>query len=138
VTSLGADRVIDYTRQDFTEDQGHYDVIIDNVGNRSLRECRRALQPTGIYIMIGGQPGPWIAPMDRALGAWITSMFVKQKMGMMLAHTKTADLATLARLLQNGKLKAVIDRTYKLTEAPEAIRYLEQGHARGKVVIAIE
>jgi NADPH:quinone reductase-like Zn-dependent oxidoreductase len=138
VRSLGADRVIDYTREDFTADGRRYDVLFDNVGNRSLLECRRALNPEGIYVMIGGPKGQWLAPLDRALRALAIAPFVSQKMGMLFASLNRDDLATLADLMQAGKVRPVLDRTYRLSELPAAMRYLEEGHARGKVVVVFE
>src|SRR5438874_956856 len=142
VQSLGADHVIDYTKEDFTKSDRHYDVIIDNVANHSLSECRRVLTPNGIYVMIGGggaNEQGLVGPLGKALNAALYSRFVKQKMGMMMAQPSTQDLTPLAEMVQAGKLNTVIDRTYKsLSEVPDAIRYLEEGHARGKVVIAVE
>ena len=138
VRSIGADKVIDYTKEDFTKSGERYDVFIDNVGNHSLSDCRRVLTLQGKYVMVGGQSGQWISPMDRALNAVLLSKFVSQEMGMFLAKLKKDDLSTLSDLMQAGKVKPVIDRRYKLSEVPEAIRYLEQGHARGKVVIAVD
>jgi NADPH:quinone reductase-like Zn-dependent oxidoreductase len=142
VQSLGADHVIDYTKEDFTKGDQKYDVILDNVGNHSLSECRRMLTPNGIYVLIGGggaNEQGFLGGLGKALNAAVYSRFVKQKMGMMLAQPSTQDLTLLAEMVQSGKLKAVIDRTYKsLSEVPDAIRYLEQGHARGKVVITVE
>src|SRR5438128_6382851 len=141
VQSLGADHVIDYTKEDFTKSDQRYDVILDNVPNHSLSECRRILNPNGKYVMIGGG-GPndsrWIGPFGRVINTMILSPFVSQKMGMMMADPSQKDLAVLADMMQSGKVKPVIDRTYKLSEVPEAIRYLEQGHARGKVVITVD
>ena len=141
VRSLGADHVIDYTKEDFAKGEQRYDVILDNVPNHSLSECRRILNPNGKYVMIGGG-GPndsrWIGPFGRVINTMILSPFVSQKMGMMMADPSQKDLAVLAVMMQSGKVKPVIDRTYKLSEVPEAIRYLEQGHARGKVVITVE
>ena len=141
VRSLGADHVLDYTREDFAKGDQRYDVILDNVPNHSLSECRRILNPQGKYVMIGGG-GPndnrWIGPFGRLIQTMLLSPFVSQKMGMMMAELKKSDLAILGDLMQNGKVKPVIDRTYKLSELPEAIRYLEEGHARGKVVITVE
>lgn len=141
VRSLGADHVIDYTKEDFTKGEQRYDVILDNVTNRSLLECRRVLTPKGKYVMIGGG-GPneqgVIGPLANPIKAMLLSPFVSQEMGMMMADTNQKDLTVLADLMQSGKVKPVIDRTYKLSEVPEAIRYLEQGHARGKVVITLE
>jgi len=141
VRSLGADQVIDYTKEDFAKGEQRYDVILDNVPNHSLSECRRILNPNGKYVMIGGG-GPndsrWIGPFGRVINTMILSPFVSQKMGMMMADPSQKDLAVLAVMMQSGKVKPVIDRTYKLSEVPEAIRYLEQGHARGKVVITVD
>ena len=141
VRSIGADRVIDYTKEDFTKSEQRYDLILDNVGNHSLLECRRVLKPHGIYVMIGGG-GPseqgWIGPLVNPIRALMLSQFVSQKMGMMLADLNQKDLTILGDLMQTGKVTPVIDRRYKLSEVPEAIRYLEQGHARGKVVITVE
>jgi NADPH:quinone reductase-like Zn-dependent oxidoreductase len=141
VRSLGADHVIDYTKEDFAKGDQRYDVILDNVPNHSLSECRRILNPQGKYVMIGGG-GPndnrWIGPFGRLIQTMLLSPFVSQKMGMMMAELKKSDLAILGDMMQSGKVKPVIDRTYKLSELPAAIRYLEEGHARGKVVITVE
>jgi len=141
VRSLGADHVIDYTKDDFTKTDQPYDVIIDNVGNRSLSECRRALKPKGILVLVGGggaNEQGIIGPMAKPIKAMLLSPFVSQKVGMILAELNHDDLAFLADLMQSGKLKPVIDRTYKLSDVPEAIKYVEQGHARGKVVITAD
>jgi NADPH:quinone reductase-like Zn-dependent oxidoreductase len=142
VQSLGADHVIDYTKEDFTKGSERYDVLIDNVGNRSLSECRRVLTPNGTYVLIGGggaNEQGFLGGLAKALYAAVYSKFVSQKMGMMMANPSTNDLTLLADMMQSGKIKPVIDRTYKsLSEVPEAIRYLEEGHARGKVVITVE
>jgi NADPH:quinone reductase-like Zn-dependent oxidoreductase len=138
VRSIGADRVIDYTKEDFTKDAQRYDVIFDTVGNRSLSEFRGVLNPKGKYIMVGGPAGRWIDPLPRAAGALVLSRFVSQDIGMFLAELKQGDLTILRDLLQAGKVRPVIDRQYKLSQLPEAIGYLEQGHARGKVVITVE
>jgi NADPH:quinone reductase-like Zn-dependent oxidoreductase len=141
VQSLGADRVIDYTKEDFTKGAERYDVILDNVANHSLSEFRHVLTPKGKYVMIGGggakEQGVF-GVMLRPLQAMVLSKFVDQQMGMMMAQSSQKDMATLADLMQSGKVKPVIDRTYKLSDIPEAIRYLEEGHARGKVVITVE
>ena len=142
VRSLGADHVIDYTKEDFTKGDQRYDVIIDNVANHSLSECRRVLNPDGRYVLIGGggaNEGRWLGPgLTQAFKAMVLSKFVSQKMGMMLAELNQKDLTALADLMEAGKVTPVIDRTYKLSELPQAIEYLEQGHARGKVVIAVD
>jgi NADPH:quinone reductase-like Zn-dependent oxidoreductase len=141
VRSLGADHVIDYTKEDFTKSDQHYDVILDNVANHSLSEFRRVLTPKGKYVMIGGggaNEQGLIGVMARPLKALVLSKFVSQEMGMMMADANHNDLTILADMMQSGKIKPVIDRTYKLSEVPEAIRYLEEGHARGKVIITVE
>jgi len=141
VRSLGADHVIDYTKEDFTKSDQRYDVVLDNVANHSLREFRRILTPTGKYVMIGGggvNEQGLIGMLARPLKAMVLSKFVGQQMGMMMAEMNQKDLTVLADMMQSGKLKAVIDRTYKLSEVPEAIRYVEEGHARGKVVITVD
>jgi NADPH:quinone reductase-like Zn-dependent oxidoreductase len=142
VRSLGADHVIDYTKEDFTKGDQRYDVILDNVANRSLSECRRVLSPDGRYVLIGGggaNEGRWLGPgLTQALKSMVLSKFVSQKMGMMMGELNQKDLTALADLMQSGKVTPVIDRTYKLSELPQAIQYLEQGHARGKVVINVD
>ena len=141
VRSLGADHVIDYTKEDFAKGEQRYDVILDNVPNHSLSECRRILTPNGKYVMIGGG-GPndnrWVGPFGRVIKAMVMSPFTSQKMGMMMADANGKDLSILADMMQSGKLKPIIDRTYKLNELSAAIAYLEEGHARGKVVITVE
>ena len=141
VRSLGADQVIDYTSEDYTRSGQHFDVILDNVGNRALLDNRRVLTPEGKYILIGGggpDAGPWIEPFIGAIDALVLSWFVSQDMGMFLADLNQADLNVLRELMQTGKVTPVVDRRYLLSEAAEAIRYLEEGHARGKVVISVE
>src|SRR4029453_6575926 len=141
VRSLGADHVIDYTKEDFTKTDQLYDLIVDNVGNRSLSECRCVLKPKGKFLLLGGggaNEQGLIGPMAKPIKLMLVSPFVSQKMGMILAELNHEDLALLADLMQSGKVKPVIDRTYKLSDVPEAIKYLEQGHARGKVIIAAD
>jgi NADPH:quinone reductase-like Zn-dependent oxidoreductase len=141
VQSLGADHVIDYTKEDFAKGDERYDVILDNVPNHSLSEIRRVLNPKGKYVLIGGG-GPndntWIGPFGRIIHIGVLSPFTSQQMGMMMADANQKDLTVLADMMQTGKLKPVIDRTYKLDQVPDAIRYVEQGHARGKVVITVD
>ena len=141
VQSIGADHVIDYTQEDFTKSGQHYDVILDNVGNRSLLDIRRVLNPGGRYILIGGggpDAGSWVGPFVGPVKALVLSWFVSQDMGMFLAELNHEDLAILSNLMQAGKVTPVIDRRYRLNEIAQAIEYLEQGHARGKVVINLE
>jgi NADPH:quinone reductase-like Zn-dependent oxidoreductase len=140
VRSIGADHVIDYTKEDFTKGEQRYDLILDNVGTQPLSGFRRVLVPKGICVMIGGggpNDGGLIGPMARPLKALLLSPFVSQKMGMMMAELNKKDLTVLGDLMQSGKVTPVIDRTYPLSQIAEAIRYLEQGHARGKVVITV-
>jgi NADPH:quinone reductase-like Zn-dependent oxidoreductase len=138
VRSIGADRVIDYTQEDFTKSGQRYDVILDSVGNHSLSACRRVLNPRGIYIVNGGPDGRWLGPLARSIKAVLLSRFVSQTLVMFLTRRSKEDLTILQELMEAGKLTPVIDRRYRLSEVPEAIRYLEEGHARGKVVITLE
>jgi NADPH:quinone reductase-like Zn-dependent oxidoreductase len=142
VRSLGADRVIDYTKEDFAKSGERYDVMLDNVPNHTLSECRQVLkQPNGRYVLVGGG-GPneqgLIGPLARPVKIKILSLFVKQPMGMILAELNHNDLAKFAEWMEAGKVTPVIDRKYKLAELSDAIRYLEEGHARGKVIITVD
>jgi NADPH:quinone reductase-like Zn-dependent oxidoreductase len=141
VRSLGADRVIDYTKEDFTKSGQRYDLILDNVGTQPLSGFRRVLNPNGILVMIGGggpNDGGLIGPLGRPVKALLLSPFISQKMGMLMAELNKKDLTILGDLMQSGKITPVIDRTYPLSQIAEAIRYLEPGHARGKVIITVE
>jgi NADPH:quinone reductase-like Zn-dependent oxidoreductase len=138
VRSLGADHVIDYTRDDFAEGQQRYDVILDIGGNSSLSHLRRALAPKGTLVIAGGETGGrWLGGSDRQVRALLLSRFVDQKLTTFISRENHEDLIVLKELIESGEITPVIDRTYRLTEAPQAIRYLEQGHARGKVVITV-
>ena len=133
--SLGADHVIDYLQEDFTKNGKQYDLILATNGDRSISDYRRALSPKGIYVQTGGS----MRQMSQAMiqGPWI-SKTGSQKMGNMgVAKPNQNDLVILKELLEAGKVKSVIDRTYPLSEVADAIRYLEEGHARGKVVITV-
>jgi len=141
VRSIGADHVIDYTKEDFTKSDQRYDVMYDTVGNRSVLECRRVLTPKGKAVMIGGGgPGDQglIGPLVGPIKLLMLSPFVTQEMGTFLAELNQKDLTFLADLMESGKVTPVIDKRYKLSELPQAIEYLEQGHARGKVVITAD
>ena len=139
VRSIGADQIIDYTQKDFTKSGQRYDLILDCVGNHSLSACRRVLNPKGVYAAVGGPSGPWmIGFLARLIAAPVLSLFVSQRMGTVGTKLNKEDLAILRDLMQAGKVTPVIDRRYRLSEVPEAIRYLEEGHARGKVVIILE
>ncbi|HYL11316.1 MAG TPA: NAD(P)-dependent alcohol dehydrogenase [Candidatus Acidoferrales bacterium] len=141
VRTIGADQVIDYTREDFTKREQRYDLILDCVANHSLSAFRRVLSSKGNYIMVGAADsgGRWmIGLLARLIKAVVLSLFVSQKLGMVGAKVNEEDLTILHNLMQAGKVKPVIDRRYSLNEVPEAIRYLEEGHARGKVIITME
>jgi len=142
VRSIGADHVIDYTKEDFTKTNQRYDLIFDLVGNHSFSERRRILNPNGICVMAGiGGAGWHDGFATRLLGeinAYVRSRFVSQKFIAYIAQFNKKDMMVLADLMQSGKMTPVIDRTYKLNETADALRYLEQGHARGKVVITVQ
>jgi NADPH:quinone reductase-like Zn-dependent oxidoreductase len=138
VRSIGADQVIDYTRKDFTRSGQKYDLILQLAGTRSPSDCRRALTSGGTLLLSSGESdGRWIGPLDRILKALVLSPFVSQRLAPFEAKRSGEDLQTLKELIEAGKVTPVIDRTYPLIETPEAIRYLEQGHARGKVVVTV-
>ena len=138
VRSIGADHVIDYTQEDFAEGDQRYDVILDIGGNSTFARLRRALASRGTLLIVGGEGGGrWLGGTDRQLRAMMLSPFVSQKLGTFVNKEKHEDLIVLGELIESGKITPVIDRTYPLAEVPEAIRYLEEGHARGKVVITV-
>ena len=138
VRSNGANHVIDYTREDFAEGEQRYDLILDIGGNSSLARLRRALAPRGTLVIVGGETEErWLGGTDRQLRALLLSPFVGQKLGTFVSSENHEDLLVLKELIESGKVTPIIDRTYPLSEAPEAIRYLEEGHARGKVVIIV-
>jgi NADPH:quinone reductase-like Zn-dependent oxidoreductase len=138
VRKIGADHVIDYTKEDFTQGDKHYDLIVDTVGTHSLLDYKRVLNPKGTLVIVGGPVDDWmIGLLGTVAYAKMLSPFVSQKFGMMLAELNPEDLTILRDLMQEGKVTPVIDRTYKLSEVPEALQYLEKGHARGKVVISV-
>jgi len=138
VRSIGADHVIDYTREDFAEGEQCYDLILDIGGNSTLSRLRRALAFRGTLIITGGEGGGrWLGGTDRQLRALILSRFVDQKLGTFISKENHEDLLVLKELIESGKVTPVIDRMYPLAEAPEAIRHLEEGHAQGKVVITV-
>jgi NADPH:quinone reductase-like Zn-dependent oxidoreductase len=138
VRSIGADRVIDYTREDFAEGDQSYDLILDIGGNSSLARLRSALAPRGTLVITGGEGGGrWLGGTDRQLRALALSPFVSQKLGTFVASENHEDMLVLKELIESGKLTPVIGRTYPLSDVPEAIRHLEEGHAKGKVVIIV-
>ncbi len=141
VRSLGADHVVDYTKEDYAKGGERYDVILDNVGNRSLSDNRRVLSRKGKYVLVGGggpDAGPWIGVFAGPIKALVLSWFVSQDMGLFMADMNQKDLTILGDLMQAGKVTPVIDRSYRLDDIAEAMSYLEKGHARGKVVINLE
>jgi len=138
VRSLGADHVIDYTQEDFTRGQRRYDLIFQLAGTRSPSACRRALTSKGTLVLSSGESrGRWIGPTGRIIRGIVLSRFVSQEIVTFLAERSAEDLGTLKELVDAGNVTPVIDRTYPLSEVPEAIRYLEEGYARGKVVITV-
>jgi NADPH:quinone reductase-like Zn-dependent oxidoreductase len=138
VRALGADHVIDYTRDDFADGTHRYDVILDIGGNRRLAHLRRALTPRGRLVIVGGETdGRWLGGSDRQIRALMLSPFVGQKLGTFVASENAEDLIVLRELIETGELAPAIDRTYPLGEAAAAIRYMLDGHARGKLVITV-
>ena len=136
VRSLGADRVIDYMQQDFTQDSERYDVLLDNVANRTLSAMRRVLSPKGKCVMAGAPKELW-AVLNRLVKGFVWSPFLRQEFRFFIAKMNRDDLTTLGEMIKAGKVTPVIDRRYPLAETAAAIAYLEEGHARGKVVITV-
>ena len=138
VRSLGADHVIDYTKQNFTQGDARYDLILDNVGNHSFLAVRRVLEPTGTIVIVGGQSNePFLGPMVQFIEGMALSPFMSQEIVGFIANMTQSDLEVLANLAREGKMTAAIDRRYSLDQAAEAIAYLEQGRARGKVIVTM-
>jgi len=138
VTSLGAHRVIDYTREDFTQGEHRYDFILDNVGNQPMAACRRVVAPGGTYVSNNGTSGGrWVGPLGRTLAAMALSAVVPKQGRPFVALGNQEDLRALKELLDSGQVQPVIDGTYLLAEVPTAFQYLEKGHTRGKVVIDV-
>jgi NADPH:quinone reductase-like Zn-dependent oxidoreductase len=138
VRSLGADHVIDYTRDDFADGQSRYDTILDIAGNTRLSHLRRALSSHGRLLIVGGETdGRWLGGFDRSLRAVVLSPLVSQHLGMLASSENSSDLTALRALIESGQVTPVVDRTYTLSEAPTAIDYLRDGHARGKVIITV-
>src|SRR5918994_3425752 len=138
VRDIGAEEVIDYTREDFTDGMRQFELILDTAGRRPLSHLRRALTPQGTLVIIGGEGGDrWLGGFQRQIFAPVRSLLTEQRLLGLISTERQQDLLTLKTLIEEGKLAPVIDRTFTLGEAPQAIRYLEQGHARGKVVLAV-
>lgn len=138
VRSLGADHVIDYTKENFTLGEQRYDLILDNVGTHSFRDYGRVLQPEGIIVTVGGlSDDPWLGPVTQMIKGKVLSPFMSQHIVTFLAELNQSDLDALATLAREGKLTAAIDRRYSLDRAADAIAYVEEGHARGKVIVTV-
>jgi NADPH:quinone reductase-like Zn-dependent oxidoreductase len=138
VRSLGADHVIDYTRQDFTDGPQRYDLILDTAGRRSLSRLRRALAPRGTLIIVGGEGGGrWLGGFDRGFRGLVLSPFVRQRLRPLVSTERQQDLQFLKGVIEAGKVRPVIDRTYPLSQTPAAIGYVAHGHAAGKVIITV-
>ena len=138
VRSLGADHVIDYTREDFADGPQRYEAILDIGGNASLSRLRRALTPKGTLVIAGGETdGRWLGGTDRQLRALVLSLFVGQKLGTFVSRENQGDLIVLKELIEAGKITPVVDRAYPLSDVPDAIRYMREGRARGKLVITV-
>ncbi len=135
--SLGADHVIDYTREDFTRTDERHDLMLDIAAKRSLSDCRRALTARGTYVLIGGGRGRWVGGLARYFTTSALSPFVSQRMRAFFATASQEDLVYVKNLLEAGKVTPIIDRTYPLSQTSQAISYVEEGHAQGKVVITI-
>ena len=138
VRSIGADHVIDYTKEDYTRTGQRYDLLVDIAGNRTLAECRRVLAPAGVLVGVGAPDnGRWLGPAARGMKIVLLSPLVSQRLTVFLAQQRREDLAFLRDLIEAGKLTPVIDKTYPLTAVAEAVAHLETGHAKGKVVISM-
>ena len=137
VRSIGADHVIDYTQEDFTRSGLRYDLILEMAGNRSLADLRRALAPKGTLVLVGGSGGKWFMGTGRALRAVLVSPFVGQRLRSFFSKPRGADLVVLKELIEAGKVTPVIDRTFPLSETPEAIRYVGERSTQGKIVITV-
>jgi NADPH:quinone reductase-like Zn-dependent oxidoreductase len=139
VSAIGADEFIDYTREDFTDGSRRWDVIIDTAGRRPLRKLRRALTAKGSLVIVGGDGGGrWTGGFFRGMiRGPLLSLFVGQKLGGLTSKLNQADLQAVANLVEAGEVTPIVDRTFDLVEAANALRYLEQGHPRGKVVVTV-
>ena len=138
VRSIGADHVIDYTKDDFTEVDKRYDLIVDIAGNRPISRLRRALTPRGTLVIVGGEEGGrWLGGLQRSIGGTLLSSFIKQNVRMFISEENQADLQIIRELAESGVLKPVIGKTYPLADAALALDYIESGHATGKTVISV-
>ena len=137
VTSLGADHVIDYTREDFADGTRRYDLILDIGGSTPVRRLRRALRPRGTLVFVGGENSGNLTGLGRQLRGALISPFLRQRLVLLVAKERAADLERLTGLIEDGKVVPSVDRSYPLDEAPDAMRLLEKGRVRGKVVITV-
>ncbi len=137
VKSIGAAAVIDYSRDNFARRPQRYDVVVDTIGNRTLSDLRRALKPRGTLVVAGGGSGKWFRPMALLLKTVVVSPFVRQQLRGVMAGVTPENLETLSTLVMSGDVVPLIDRTYSLSETPAAVAYVEEGHARGKVIITV-
>jgi NADPH:quinone reductase-like Zn-dependent oxidoreductase len=138
VRSIGADHVIDYTKEDFTEGDRRYDFIFDNVGTRSLSDTRRALTPTGKLLTNGARVGGWFGGLKEPIAAMASSLFVRQQLRPFVSTSNPDDLAALKHLVETGKVTPVLERSYPLSEGPDAIAHVGEGHAQGKTIITVD
>lgn len=138
VRSLGADHTIDYRKADYTRGDKQYDVIIDNVGNHSPADNRRALVPGGKLVMVGGPSSNWVGPFKNPLQALLLSPFVDEEFILFFAELNQSDMTVMAEMMKSGQVTAAIDQHYSLVDVPEAIRYSESGRARGKIIIDVD
>ena len=138
VHSLGADRVWDYKKENYTESDEQYDVIVDMVGNHSIGKNLGVMTTDGVFVLVGGPKGNWFAPLARPFGVLLRSPFASQELVVLLAQISGEDLRTVADLMAEGKVRSVIDRRFRLDEVADAIRYSESGRARGKIIIQID
>ncbi|WP_336212236.1 NAD(P)-dependent alcohol dehydrogenase [Nonomuraea sp. LPB2021202275-12-8] len=137
VRSIGADHVVDYTREDFAASDRRYDLFFDLAGNRSLSDCRRVLTPDGTLVLSSSKGGPWFGPMGRLVRALMLGPFVRHSLRSFVAKTSGKNLADIKELIESGQVTPAIDRTYSLSEVPEAMRYFSEDHARAKIVITV-
>jgi NADPH:quinone reductase-like Zn-dependent oxidoreductase len=138
VRLLGADHVVDYTEHDFAADDRRYDVMLDNIGNRTLSDCRRVLTPKGTYVVVGApKKGKLLGPVKRLIAAKVRFMFASQRSVSFTAKETKKELLALVELVDSGQLRSVIDRRYPLSDVADAVRYQAEGHARGKIIITV-
>jgi NADPH:quinone reductase-like Zn-dependent oxidoreductase len=138
VGSLGADRVVDYTREDFTRTDRRYDLLLDLAGNRPWSACRRVLTPRGVLVLVGAPKGSrLLGPVDHILKVRLASLRASQKVVFFISKALQRDLEALRELLAAGRVTPVVERTYALPDAAQAFRHLGEGHAQGKLVITV-